>query len=79
MKIIIVKYINIVLIFFYYISFIISKSKKNYFILKFEYECKYDEDEVSFAYCVPYNYSKLIKFLKEKFDEQIISKNKYFE
>lgn len=38
---------------------------KQYFILSFEYTFKHEKDEVEIAYCVPYTYSKLMKYLKQ--------------
>lgn len=34
-----------------------------YFTLSFCYEFEFNNDEVSFAYCIPYTYSKLINFI----------------
>jgi hypothetical protein len=38
-------------------------------MVTFDYTFKYDDDEVEFAYCVPYTYSKLIKFIHSKIEE----------
>jgi hypothetical protein len=32
----------------------------------FDYKFEYDNDEVYFSYCVPYTYSRLLKYIKEK-------------
>lgn len=42
-----------------------SQKKKNYYTLSFEYTFHYDDDEVYFAYSIPYTYSQLLNFLKE--------------
>ena len=39
--------------------------KKSTFILTFEYEFRYDNDEIMFAACPPYSYTYLNKRLKE--------------
>lgn len=33
--------------------------------MSFEYTFEYDDDEVQFAYCVPYTYSHLLKFINQ--------------
>ncbi|KRX08300.1 hypothetical protein PPERSA_01761 [Pseudocohnilembus persalinus] len=43
-----------------------QNQKKNYYHLSFQYSCMYDDDEIQFSYCVPYNYSYLEKFLNQK-------------
>ena len=39
--------------------------KRRYYKLSFEYVFGYDNDKVSFAMCIPYTYSHLLKFLSE--------------
>jgi len=33
--------------------------------LSFEYEAQYDNDEVQFAYCIPYEYTRMISLVEE--------------
>ena len=38
-------------------------SRKKYFTLLFEYETEYDNDEIQFAYCIPYEYTRMMKMV----------------
>ncbi len=38
-------------------------SRKKYFTLSFEYVTEYDNDEIQFAYCIPYEYTRMIKLV----------------
>ena len=42
-----------------------EQKPKKYYKLSFDYTFKYDEDVVSFALCVPYTYSQLLRYIKE--------------
>lgn len=42
---------------------------KKLFALTFSYRCKYDNDDVFFAFSVPYSYHQLNKFIDEVMDE----------
>jgi hypothetical protein len=39
--------------------------KKKYYMVSFEYTFKRKDDEIYFAYALPYTFSKLYSFLKE--------------
>lgn len=39
------------------------EAEKKMYMLSFEYEFQYPEDDVYFAYCIPYSYSKLMTTL----------------
>ena len=39
------------------------ESEKKMYMLSFEYTFEYSLDDVYFAYCIPYSYSKLISYL----------------
>ena len=44
------------------------RGKKKYFMLTFEYTFKRPNDEVYFAYALPYTFSKLHNFIRELMD-----------
>ncbi|EAR93599.3 zinc carboxypeptidase family protein (macronuclear) [Tetrahymena thermophila SB210] len=56
-------------------------SRKTYYILSFEYQFEYDDDEVQFAQIQPYTYSYLINMLKPVIYNQLNDdcKNSYLQ
>jgi hypothetical protein len=42
------------------------ENPKEYFVLTFDYTCRDNDDEISFAYCIPYTLSDLLRFLRSK-------------
>ena len=33
--------------------------------MSFDYRFEYEDDEVKFAYCIPYTYSQLVNFISQ--------------
>ena len=44
--------------------------------MSFEYEFEFDDDEVYFAYCIPYTYSDLLDYIKENKNEKYMVESK---
>ncbi len=45
------------------------RGRKKYYMLSFDYTFKKPNDEVYFAYALPYTFSKLNNYIKEVMDE----------
>ncbi len=44
--------------------------------MSFDYQFEFDNDEVYFAYCIPYTYSDLLTFIREIKNDEIVQEGK---